>query len=290
MPAEDAIIIRLIDQVITQTVPGQEACESGDWQCRLCRDRRCAERDPNAVGNLVGVGADRIGTVSGVKRKPAVAAIIDHTLLRPDASEEDIRLLCQEAAEYGFASVCVNPVWVGFCKALLSDTGVMVATVIGFPLGALPAAAKAAEAIQAVEDGADELDMVLNVGFLKSGKYAEVEEDIRQVVRAAGPLTVKVIIETALLSDEEKVKACVLAQRAGARYVKTSTGFSKGGATEHDVAIMRRVVGPSMGVKASGGIKSSDDVRKMVAAGASRIGASASVAIVSDGSGDSAGY
>ncbi|MCH7574615.1 MAG: deoxyribose-phosphate aldolase [Candidatus Marinimicrobia bacterium] len=219
-----------------------------------------------------------------------MAAIIDHTLLRPDASEEDIRLLCQEAAEYGFASVCVNPVWVGFCKALLGDTGVMVATVIGFPLGALPAAAKAAETIQAVEDGADELDMVLNVGFLKSGKYAEVEEDIRQVVRAAGPLTVKVIIETALLSDEEKVKACVLAQRAGARYVKTSTGFSKGGATEHDVAIMRRVVGPSMGVKASGGIKSSDDVRKMVAAGASRIGASASVAIVSNGGGDSAGY
>ena len=150
------------------------------------------------------------------------------------------------------------------------------------------AAAKAAETVQAVADGADELDMVLNIGFLKSGRYADAEDDIRQVVRAAGSLTVKVIIETALLSDEEKVQACVLAQRAGARYVKTSTGFSKGGATEHDVAIMREVVGPAMGVKASGGIKSGSDVRKMIAAGASRIGASASVAIVSNGNGGAA--
>ena len=290
MPIEDSAINRLIDQVITQTVPGQEACESGAWQCRLCQDRRCAERDPNAVGKIVGVGADRIGTGPGVKRKPEVAAMIDHTLLRPDATEDEVRLLCQEAVEYGFASVCVNPVWVAYCKALLRDSGVMVATVIGFPLGALPAEAKAAEASQAVKEGVDELDMVLNVGFLKSGKYREVEEDIRQVVQVAGSLTVKVIIETALLSDEEKVKACVLAQRAGARYVKTSTGFSKGGATEHDVAIMRRVVGPAMGVKASGGIKSGEDVRKMIAAGATRIGASASVAIVSSGNGSPAAY
>ncbi len=288
MPLDNLMLDRLIDQVVTQTIPGQEACESGVWQCRLCRDRRCAERDPKAVGSIIGVGADRIGTALGVKHKPEVAALIDHTLLRPDATEADIRELCREAAEYGFASVCINPIWVPLCKELLRDSGVMVATVIGFPLGALPAAAKAAETVQAVADGADELDMVLNIGFLKSGRYADAEDDIRQVVRAAGSLTVKVIIETALLTDEEKVQACVLAQRAGARYVKTSTGFSKGGATEHDVAIMREVVGPAMGVKASGGIKSGSDVRKMIAAGASRIGASASVAIVSSGNGDAA--
>ena len=288
MTLDNLMLDRLIDQVVTQTVPGQEACESGVWQCRLCRDRRCAERDPTAVGSIIGAGADRIGTTLGVKHKPEVAALIDHTLLRPDATEADIAELCREAAEYGFASVCINPIWVPLCKELLRDSGVMVATVIGFPLGALPAAAKAAETVQAVADGADELDMVLNIGFLKSGRYADAEDDIRQVVRAAGSLTVKVIIETALLSDEEKVQACVLAQRAGARYVKTSTGFSKGGATEHDVAIMREVVGPAMGVKASGGIKSGSDVRKMIAAGASRIGASASVAIVSNGNGGAA--
>lgn len=288
MTLDNLMLDRLIDQVVTQTVPGQEACESGVWQCRLCRDRRCAERDPKAVGSIIGAGADRIGTTLGVKHKPEVAALIDHTLLRPDATEADIAELCREAAEYGFASVCINPIWVPLCKELLRDSGVMVATVIGFPLGALPAAAKAAETVQAVADGADELDMVLNIGFLKSGRYADAEDDIRQVVRAAGSLTVKVIIETALLSDEEKVQACVLAQRAGARYVKTSTGFSKGGATEHDVAIMREVVGPAMGVKASGGIKSGSDVRKMIAAGASRIGASASVAIVSNGNGGAA--
>ena len=288
MTLDNLMLDRLIDQVVTQTVPGQEACESGVWQCRLCRDRRCAERDPKAVGSIIGAGADRIGTTLGVKHKPEVAALIDHTLLRPDATEADIAELCREAAEYGFASVCINPIWVPLCKELLRDSGVMVATVIGFPLGALPAAAKAAETVQAVADGADELDMVLNIGFLKSGRYADAEDDIRQVVRAAGSLTVKVIIETALLTDEEKVQACVLAQRAGARYVKTSTGFSKGGATEHDVAIMREVVGPAMGVKASGGIKSGSDVRKMIAAGASRIGASASVAIVSNGNGGAA--
>ena len=288
MTLDNLMLDRLIDQVVTQTIPGQEACESGVWQCRLCRDRRCAERDPKAVGSIIGVGADRIGTALGVKHKPEVAALIDHTLLRPDATEADITELCREAAEYGFASVCINPIWVPLCKELLRDSGVMVATVIGFPLGALPAAAKAAETVQAVADGADELDMVLNIGFLKSGRYADAEDDIRQVVRAAGSLTVKVIIETALLTDAEKVQACVLAQRAGARYVKTSTGFSKGGATEHDVAIMREVVGPAMGVKASGGIKSGSDVRKMIAAGASRIGASASVAIVSSGNGGAA--
>ena len=285
MQIDGAALDRLIDQVVTQTVPGEDACESGEWQCRLCRDRRCAERDPNAVGTIVSMGADRIGTALGVRKKPEVAALIDHTLLKPDATEQEVRKLCAEAIEHGFATVCVNPVWVKLCRELLDGTPVMVATVIGFPLGALPSSAKAAEAVLAVADGADELDMVINVGYLKSGQYREVEEDIRQVVAAAPGLTVKVIIETSLLTDEEKVKACVLAQRAGARYVKTSTGFSKGGATEHDIAIMRQVVGPAMGVKASGGIKSGSDAAKMIAAGASRIGASASVAIISNGKG-----
>jgi len=270
---------RIINQVITQTASGQENCESGKWQCRLCRDCRCPERDLETVRRIVGAGADRVGSTLGTRRKPEVAALIDHTLLKPDATQDEIDHLCAEARKYKFASVCINPVWVAYCKELLADTEVMVATVVGFPLGALPTETKASEAAQAVEQGADELDMVLNIGFLKSGRYQEVEEDVRQVVQAAGGKTVKVIIETALLTDEEKIQACLLAKRAGAHFVKTSTGFSKGGATVNDVAIMRRVVGPGMGVKASGGIRTGEDARQMIAAGASRIGASASVAI-----------
>ncbi len=208
-----------------------------------------------------------------------IAARIDHTLLKADATEEDIRKLCEEARQHRFAAVCVNPVWVSLCRQLLQDTGVMVATVVGFPLGALSAEAKAEEAARAVAAGADELDMVMNIGLLKSGRDAEVEEDIRTVVQAAGGRTVKVIIETALLTDEEKVTACTLAQRARAHYVKTSTGFSKGGATVDDVALMRKVVGDTMGVKASGGIRTAEDARKMIAAGATRIGTSAGVSI-----------
>ncbi len=208
-----------------------------------------------------------------------IAARIDHTLLKADATEEDIRKLCEEARQHRFAAVCVNPVWVSLCRQLLQDTGVMVATVVGFPLGALSAEAKAEEAARAAAEGADELDMVMNIGLLKSGRDAEVEEDIRTVVQAAGGRTVKVIIETVLLTDEEKVTACTLAQRARAHYVKTSTGFSKGGATVDDVALMRKVVGDTMGVKASGGIRTAEDARKMIAAGATRIGTSAGVSI-----------
>lgn len=225
--------------------------------------------------------------VTGImKPEDDIASRIDHTLLKPDATDEEIRNLCREAREHSFAAVCVNPVWVNLCRRLLKGTGVMVATVIGFPLGAIPARAKAEEAARAVVEGADELDMVMNIGFLKSGRDAEVEEEIRGVVQAAEGRTVKVIIEAALLTDEEKVKACTLARRAGAHFVKTSTGFSKGYATARDVALMRHVVGESMGVKASGGIKTSADARKMIQAGATRIGTTAGIAIVAGSEGD----
>lgn len=209
-----------------------------------------------------------------------IASRIDHTHLKPDATEDDIRNLCREAREYGFAAACVNPVWVNLCRRLLQDTGVMVATVVGFPLGAMSAEAKAEEAARAVTEGSDELDMVMNLGFLKSGRDAEVEEDIRGVVQAAGGKTVKVIIETALLTEEEKAKTCRLARQAGAHFVKTSTGFSKGGATVHDVALMRRTVGDSMGIKASGGIRTAEQARRLLTAGATRIGTSAGVGII----------
>ncbi|MFQ5745947.1 MAG: deoxyribose-phosphate aldolase [Gemmatimonadota bacterium] len=208
--------------------------------------------------------------------------MIDHTLLKPDASQEQIAQLCFEARKYGFASVCVNPAYVKLCADLLKDSGVRVCTVIGFPLGATSTEAKAFEAQKAIRDGATEVDMVVNVGAIKSRDYELAERDIAAVARAshAGGAILKVIIEAALLTDEEKVAACQLAKVAGADFVKTSTGFGPGGATAEDVALMRRVVGPRIGVKASGGIRTFEDARKMIAAGASRIGASASVKII----------
>jgi deoxyribose-phosphate aldolase len=214
----------------------------------------------------------------------AVAQVIDHTLLKPEATREQIDRLCREALEYHFASVCVNPTHVGRCAELLRGSDVKVCTVIGFPLGATTTAVKAYETRQAIDDGATEIDMVINIGALKSGDLDAVQADIGAVVdaaHAAGAL-VKVIIETALLSDDEKVTACRLAQAAGAEFVKTSTGFGPGGAKVEDVALMRRVVGPEMGVKASGGVRNYADVQAMIAAGATRIGASAGVAIVSE--------
>lgn len=212
-----------------------------------------------------------------------LASIIDHTLLKPEATKQQIETLCAEAKKYGFASVCVNPSYVPICVGLLKETNVKVCTVIGFPLGATSTAAKVFEAEQALRDGAQELDMVINIGMLKSGEDDYVENDILGVVTIAkryAALT-KVIIETSLLTDKEKVKACLLAKRAGADFVKTSTGFAKGGATAGDVALMRRVVGTTMGVKAAGGIRSRKEALEMVAAGANRIGASASVKIIS---------
>jgi len=210
-----------------------------------------------------------------------IAAMIDHTLLKPEATKPQIEALCHEAKEYKFASVCVNPTWVSTAKELLQGSGVMVCTVIGFPLGATTSETKAFETKNAIENGAEEVDMVINIGALKDHNDELVENDIRAVVEAAkGKAHTKVIIETSLLSKEEKIRACELALKAGADFVKTSTGFSTGGATPEDIALMRKTVGPDMGVKASGGVRSTEDVQKMIEAGATRIGASSSIAIV----------
>ena len=210
-----------------------------------------------------------------------LAKYIDHTLLKPESTRADILRICEEAKHYDTASVCVNPYWIGFVAEQLKGTDVTPCCVIGFPLGAAPATVKAFETAQAVKDGAKEVDMVLNVGALRSGDTDVVLNDIKAVVEAAkGHALVKVIIETCLLTDDEKVLACKLAKEAGADFVKTSTGFSTGGATVEDVRLMRQTVGPEMGVKASGGVRTKADAEAMIAAGASRIGASSSKKII----------
>lgn len=212
-----------------------------------------------------------------------VAKMIDHTLLKPEATKEAVLKIIEEAKEYKFASVCLNPYWVALASKELAGTGVDICTVIGFPLGANTSATKAFETEDAIKNGATEVDMVINVGALKSGDEATVLNDIKAVVNAAkGKALVKVILETCLLTDEEKVRASELSVEAGADFVKTSTGFSTGGATAADIALMRKTVGPTIGVKASGGIRTTEDVDAMIKAGASRIGASASVAIVTN--------
>lgn len=211
----------------------------------------------------------------------SIASYIDHTLLKPDATVQQIDKLCAEAAEYHFASVCVNPWFVPRCVKNLKDTGVKVCTVIGFPLGATTTETKVFEALQAIRSGAEEIDMVINVSAMKSGSFQAVEQEIQALAAAAeGSALLKVIIETCLLTKEEKIRACQIAKRAGADFVKTSTGFSTGGATVEDIALMRKTVGPEMGVKASGGIRDYATARAMIEAGATRIGASAGVAIV----------
>ena len=212
--------------------------------------------------------------------KKTIASMIDHTLLKPEATPAQVEKLCAEAAEYHFASVCVNPVYIPLAARLLKGTGVKVCCVVGFPLGAIAPEQKAAEAASCAAMGAEELDMVIHVGAAKAGDWALVQRDIEGVVKAAAGYTVKVIIETCLLTDEEKVKACEAAKAAGAHFVKTSTGFSTGGATTHDIALMRKTVGPEMGVKASGGIRDYETAMAMIEAGANRIGASAGIAIV----------
>lgn len=208
------------------------------------------------------------------------AALIDHTLLKADATQSQVEKLCDEALQYKFASVCVNPTWVKLSAEKLANSEVKVCTVIGFPLGATTPSVKAFETKDAIENGATEIDMVINIGALKDRQYELVLNDIKAVVKAANGTLVKVIIETSLLTDEEKVKACELSVEAGADFVKTSTGFSTGGATAEDVALMRKTVGPTIGVKASGGVRSLEDLTKMVEAGATRIGASSGVAIM----------
>ncbi|MBX3267494.1 MAG: deoxyribose-phosphate aldolase [Acidobacteria bacterium] len=240
------------------------------------------------VARIVDAGAERIGIVLGeTATAHDWASLIDHTLLKPEASEADIRRLCEEAAKYGFASVCVNPAWVKTSADILKGTGIPVCTVIGFPLGATLPDVKAFEARRVIFNGAREVDMVINIGALKSGDDCAVEDDIRAVASAAheNGVLCKVIIETALLNDEEKVRACLAARNAGADFVKTSTGFAKGGATVDDVALMRRTVGKALGVKASGGVKGIEDAKAMVAAGATRIGASVGVKIAQEAEG-----
>lgn len=205
--------------------------------------------------------------------------LFDHTILKADATREAVAKICEEAKEYGFMSVCVNSYYTAFVAEKLKDNDVKVCTVVGFPLGQMSTKAKAAETELAVKDGADEIDMVINVGALKDKEYNVVRNDIKEVKKACGQALLKVIIETCLLTDEEKIKACELAKEAGADYVKTSTGFSTGGANAHDVELMRKTVGDSMGVKASGGIRDKETAQKMVEAGASRLGTSATIAI-----------
>lgn len=250
---------------------------------------------PTAVKKIIENGADRIAAGIGVGSQLddiALARMIDHTLLKADATTKDIEKLCSEAKQYHFASVCINPGYVKLAAKLLAGTDVKVCTVIGFPLGATSTAAKRAETEAAIADGATEVDMVINIGQLKSENYDYVFNDINQVVLAAKRNNVvsKVIIETALLTDEEKVKACLISKEAKSDFVKTSTGFSTGGATAADIALMRYVVGSSVGVKASGGVRSLEDAELMIESGADRIGASASVKIVTGKGGESKGY
>jgi deoxyribose-phosphate aldolase len=269
----------------------QAVGEIGQWACTSLNVQVC----PDLVSSALQAGACRVGVGHrdslSLTGEGALASTIDHTLLKADTTLSQIDKLCAEAAEHKFASVCVNGVWVRRCAEALAGTGVAVCTVVGFPLGAMAPEAKAFEARRAVEDGACEVDMVLQVGALTSGEHDFVREDVRAVAQAVHPLgaKLKVILETCLLTDREKRLACELAKAAGADFVKTSTGFSTGGATVEDIRLMREAVGPVLGVKASGGVRDADDARKLIAAGATRIGASASVAIVSGGAG-SGGY
>lgn len=281
-------LVEQITDVIVARLNGER-----DDQAEMCGcGSACFNRCPERMQRVVDAGASRIGLVLGETAQASDwASFIDHTLLKPEASEEDIARLCREAAEYHFASVCVNPTWVRAAACHLRGSGVPVCTVIGFPLGATLPDVKAYEARRAIFDGAREVDMVINIGALKSGDDCAVEHDIHSVVEVAHEVGVvcKVIIETALLTDDEKVRASLAAKRAGADFVKTSTGFAKGGATVADVALMRRTVGAELGVKASGGVKGLADARQMIEAGATRIGASVGVKIAQEAAGGTNG-
>ena len=270
------IIVEELSASESAPAPSRCACHSLLYEC--CPDR---------LRGVLDAGATRLGLHATGGAPGGVASMIDHTLLKPDATRKDIEALCREAAEYKFASVCVNPTWVAACAALLQGTGVKVCSVVGFPLGATTPDTKHYETRRAIFDGAHEIDRVINIGALKSGDLRVVERDIEAVTfpcREAGVLS-KVIIEAALLTDDEKITASTLAKAAAADYVKTSTGFGPGGATVADVMLMRRVVGEEMGVKAAGGVRDLEGLKAMVAAGATRVGASAGVRIVQEAQG-----
>jgi len=274
---------QLIDLIVSEmaTAVGRPPVRC---RCHSVLDDCC----PDRLRGVLDAGATRVGLHAIGGAPEGVASMIDHTLLKPDATRQQIEELCREAAQFKFATVCVNPTWVALCARLLAGSGVGVCSVVGFPLGATTADVKGYETRRVIFDGAREVDMVINVGALKSGDFRSVERDIESVTtpcRECGVLS-KVIIEAALLTDDEKVTACTLAKAAGADYVKTSTGFGPGGATAPDVALMRRVVGAAMGVKAAGGVRDLEGVKAMVAAGATRVGASAGVKIVKEARGE----
>jgi deoxyribose-phosphate aldolase len=275
---------RLIE-IVTEEVLSASAARPLPSRCRC--HAVVSDCCPDRLQPVVDAGATRLGVHAAGGAPAGVAGMIDHTLLKPDASRGDIEKLCREAAEFHFATVCVNPTWVALCARLLRGTGVGVCTVVGFPLGATTADVKQYETRRVIFDGASEVDMVINVGALKSGDLRTVERDIEAVVdacRSCGVLS-KVILETALLTDDEKITGSTLSKAAGADFVKTSTGFASGGATPADVALMRRIVGAEMGVKAAGGVRDLDGLKAMVAAGATRVGASAGVKIVQESKG-----
>jgi deoxyribose-phosphate aldolase len=275
---------RLVE-IITEEVLAAQASGSGGGRCGC--HAVLIDCCPDRLRGVLDAGACRIGLHAAGGAPTGVASMIDHTLLKPEATSADIEKLCREAAEFHFATVCVNPAWVALAASRLRGTGVGVCSVVGFPLGATTADVKHYETRRAIFDGATEIDMVINVGALKSGDLRTVERDIESVVdpcRQCGVVS-KVIIEAALLSDDEKVAACTLSKGAGADFVKTSTGFGPGGATAADVALMRRVVGADMGIKAAGGVRDLEGLKAMVAAGATRVGASAGVKIVQESRG-----
>jgi deoxyribose-phosphate aldolase len=276
---------RLIDIITEEVIAAQGPPSAGSARC-ACHSV-LLDCCPERLRGVIDAGATRFGVHAAGGAVGSVSGMIDHTLLKPDASRADIERLCREAAEFHFATVCVNPTWVATAARLLRGSGVGVCSVVGFPLGATPADVKNYETRRAIFDGATEIDMVINVGALKSGDLRTVERDIEAVVepcRQCGVIS-KVIIEAALLIDEEKITACTLAKAAAADFVKTSTGFASGGATAADVALMRRVVGADMGVKAAGGVRDLEGLKAMVAAGATRVGASAGVKIVQESRG-----
>jgi deoxyribose-phosphate aldolase len=284
----DRLVAQIGEEILARVGPPGTTAKKGeglnlpDQVCPGCV-QRCVQTCARNTKEIIAAGASRVSASEKLSKiDPAVAALIDHTILKADATREDVVKVCREARQYSFASVCVNPYWVPLVRQELAGSPVKVCTVVGFPLGATSTEAKVCETENTVSAGAQEVDMVINVGALRSGDTDAVRNDIAAVARAAhaGGAILKVILETALLDDTQKTVACQVAKSAGADFVKTSTGFSTAGATAHDIALMRAAVGPTMGVKASGGIRTLQDLQTMAAAGATRIGASASVKIV----------